>query len=173
MGAGAAQDGDAMTPLRQLWRRLQGTSARLEGARVLPALRVSTMIAFTESSFVWPEPWQTAVGALAETGDSVCRVGFGVSPLRDRIYVDGLYVHEGHRQRGCAAALLLAVVDLISVDGDPRLSLTPLHEVGTSTAFWHVLRQGRVPGLLVTRDVRVSEMAAESQRWKDRRSQSL
>lgn len=147
------------------WLRRLRTSVRRRSAS-LPALDVIVEVAFEQGSFVAPQPWQRAIGRLPAGQKVVCQVGFGVSPLCDRIYVDGLAVAEPYRRQGYASALLKAVVDRMSPQSQ-KLPVTALHEVWASTGFWSALREGAVPGLVVTRDVRASEMAEEARRWRD------
>lgn len=144
-------------------RRLRSSVRRV--TRPLSALDVIVEVAFEQGSFVAPQPWQRAIGRLPGGQEEVCRVGFGVSPLRDRIYVDGLAVAEPYRRQGYASALLKTMVDRMSPQGQ-RLPVTALHEVWASNGFWSALREGAVPGLVVTRDVRASEMAEEARRWR-------
>lgn len=106
-----------------------------------------------------------ATGMLKGNLQPVCHVSFGVSPLDDRIYVDSLEVQPEFRRQGFASALLKTVATHASPEGQV-LALTPLHEVWASHGFWNGLRSGNVPGLMVTRDVRVSEMAEEASRWR-------
>lgn len=133
--------------------------------RVPPVLDVDIEVDFVNGSFVAPNPWQRAVGRAPGHADPVCRVSFGVSPLQDRIYVDGLWVDEQFRRQGYAGALLLAVSERMSPLGN-RLAITPLHEVWTSTDFWFSLRCGGVSGLTVTTDLRAGDMGQEAQRWR-------
>lgn len=131
----------------------------------LPHLDVKIELDFESGSFVAPQPWQRARGRIADQSEAICRVGFGVSPLLDRIYVDGLEVDARYRRKGYASALLKALVDKVSPPAKP-LRITPLHEVWAAHEFWSSLRAGAVPGLVVTTDVRVSEMDEEAQRWR-------
>jgi hypothetical protein len=61
--------------------------------------------------------------------------------------------------------LLRAIAKACSTNGHV-LHVTPLHEVFGSSSFWAGLRAGQAPGLIVTQDIRVSEMDAEARRWK-------
>ncbi|MEY4563433.1 MAG: hypothetical protein RLZZ618_2710 [Pseudomonadota bacterium] len=130
-----------------------------------PHLDVDIGVDFVNGSFVAPNPWQRGVGRAAGHAVPVCRVSFGVSPLQDRIYVDGLWVDERFRRQGYASALLLTVADRMSPSGG-RLTITALHEVWTSIDFWSALRRGAVSGLTVTTDLRAGDMGQEAQRWR-------
>lgn len=133
------------------------------------SLRIGFEIAedFTQGSFVFPNPWQKAIGRATEGSQTVCRVGFGVSPIFDRIYVDGLHVEPEYRRKGYATSLLLEIVDSVARSNhSKRLPITALHEVWTSQLFWNALRSGRTPGLEVTSDIRVAEMHDEAKRWQ-------
>lgn len=147
-----------MLPFR---RRLRKPAAPIE----LPHLAVSFEVEFHQGSFVAPEPWRKASGFIDGVAAPICRVRFGVSPLMDRIYVDGLLVYESYRRQGYARALLAQLVDNWS-PSDKRLPVTALYELWSSTSFWDALRAGAVPGLVVTRDLRVQEMADEARRWR-------
>lgn len=135
----------------------------------LPHLDVQIEVQFENGSFVAPQPWQRATGRIADHSEPICRVGFGVSPLLDRVYVDGLEVDERYRRKGYASALLKALVDKVSPPAT-ALQVTPLHEVWAAHEFWSSLRAGAVPGLVVTTDVRASQMEQEAQRWRAQRS---
>jgi GNAT superfamily N-acetyltransferase len=131
--------------------------------RLLPAIELIVNNRFVFGSFVAPHPW-TYVKARALEGPVVGWVGYGLSPLFDRIYVDDLYIEPEFRRVGYASSLLLAVTKACSTNGNV-IPLTALHEVDASVRFWNRLRSGTVPGLVVTRDVRRTEMKAESRRW--------
>jgi GNAT superfamily N-acetyltransferase len=124
-------------------------------------------VAFTQGSLVFPNPWQRAIGRTAEGAQIVCRVEFGVSPIFDRIYVDGLHVEPEYRRKGYATSLLLEIVDSVARSNNSRrLPITALCEVWSSRSFWNALRSGQKPGLEVTRDIRVAEMPDEAKRWQ-------
>lgn len=130
----------------------------------LPLLSVEIKRAVHQSTFVAPNPWMRARGFLA-SGEVVCRLEFGISPINDRIYIDDLRVEASHRRQGYATALVVAVAEMHRSAGQ-LLSITALHETWDGLEFWGSLRRGRVAGLRVTKDVRISEMHAERQRWK-------
>lgn len=124
-------------------------------------------VEFTQGSFVFPNPWQKAIGRDAEGSQIVCRAGFGVSPIFDRIYVDGLHVEPEYRREGYATSLLREIVDSVARSNNgKRLPITALCEVWSSQSFWNALRSGRKPGLEVTGDIRVAEMHDEARRWQ-------
>ena len=116
---------------------------------------------------MFPNPWLRVLGRVEGCQQIICRVGFGVSPNNDRVYVDGLHVEREYRRKGFATSLLLAIVDTVSssINGK-KVPITALNEVHGSSAFWCSLRDGRVPGLTVTTDVRVGEMSDEASRWQ-------
>lgn len=130
----------------------------------LPPIEITVVERFLQHSFVYPNPWCEASGCTPGNKEMICRVGFGVSPLADRVYVSDLHVDELHRRRGYATALL-AEVARYAGKGIP-LAVTPLHESIAAHRFWTVLRAEARDGLIVTRDVRVSEMESEQQRWR-------
>lgn len=129
----------------------------------LPVLNVEVQLAVPQCTFVAPNPWMRACVRLT-SGEAVCRLGFGVSPINDRIYIDGLSVEASHRRRGYATALVFAVAFMHRSAGR-LLPITALHEALDGHAFWDALRAGRVAGLQVTKDVRASEVNGERQRW--------
>lgn len=135
-----------------------------DATKNLPAIDLTTALAFSEGSFVFPNPWQRAICRCRENGLAVCRLSFGVSPIRDRIYVDGVEVAQAHRRQGYGTALLLEVAKFCSPQR-PLLPITALNEVWASNEFWNALRDSKGHGLTVTRDVRVGEMEVESARW--------
>jgi len=134
------------------------------GSKLPPFLTVDVRRDSPGSSLVAPNPWMAALGRVAD-GAPVCRVGFGISPINDRIYVDGLNVDEEFRRCGYGGALLLAVVNLHR-SGGRRLPITALEETWSASAFWNSLRNGRIPGLQVTADLRASELDDERRRWR-------
>lgn len=139
--------------------------AFLKKASLLPKIELITETAFTDHSFVFPNPWQNALGQLPNSAVNICWVGFGVSPLNDRIYVDGLYVNSEYQRFGYATSLLQTLVAHASPVGK-SLPITALFETGSAVRFWNKLRERKLPGLLVTTDVRVGDMKAEAARWK-------
>lgn len=79
--------------------------------------------------------------------------------------MDDLKVDESRTRQGYGSALLKAVAVLAATPGAP-LPVTPLHETWVATGFWDRLRGEAVAGLVVTLDVRASEMSAEARRWR-------
>lgn len=138
--------------------------ARKQLSRDLPAIQLQAKPRPGGGSFVDPLPWMEAQ-AFNEAGTLVGRVNFGVSPVNDRIYVDGLHVEKDFRRRGYARSMLAEVAKLAS-SGNQQLPITALHEVPTSRGFWQGLRAGEVKGLVVTLDVRAGDMEAERERWR-------
>lgn len=134
-------------------------------SKPLPELKLVVQQAFVNGSFVAPNAWYRAEGWIPGGVSRVCKLSFGVSPLLDRIYVDELAVKAGHLRKGYASAILLAVAQHASPAGT-LLPVTALHELWTSHGFWDRLRQGRVPGLMLTQDLRVGDMEKEARRWK-------
>lgn len=128
---------------------------------------VEITVAYTQGSFVFPNPWQRAVGKTTGRSQAICCVGFGVSPISDCIYIDGLDVAQELRRRGYASNLLLKVVDFVAhLNNDNRYPITPLHETWSSQPFWNALRSRQVPGLEVNQNIRIAEMHDEAKRWK-------
>jgi hypothetical protein len=115
-------------------------------------------------SFVDPNPWFD-VAVFASKGEQVGRVGFGVSPLFECVYVDGLHIESQFRDQGYASSVLLTISRQCAAGGQP-LPITAMHEVGTSLGFWGKLRLGYVPGLTVTMDIRTGDHEPLRRRWR-------
>lgn len=113
-----------------------------------------------------PECAWHSVQAETADGKLVGHVSYGVSPLNDRVYVDGLKVVSEFRENGYATSTRVAMAKQCSPEGN-LMPMTPLHEVFASSGFWTKLREGAVPGLVVTQDVRASEMNEEAKRWRE------
>lgn len=115
-------------------------------------------------SFVDPNPWFD-VAMFASNGERVGRVGYGVSPLFECVYVDGLHIEPQFRDQGYASSVLLTISQQCAAGGQP-LPITAMHEVGTSLGFWGKLRLGCVPGLTVTMDIRTGDHEPLRRRWR-------
>jgi GNAT superfamily N-acetyltransferase len=131
----------------------------------LPQVVIRKLRERLHGSFVAPNLWIDVECFNHDCSAVVAHVNYGVSPLRDRIYIDGLEVEPQYRRQGYARSLLLTIAQQCSDPGQ-LMPVTALHELGSSNSFWQSLRNGRVPGLVVTTDVRVGEMDAEKQRWQ-------
>ena len=118
---------------------------------------------FTNGSFVFPNSWYR-VRARRADGQFVGDISYGVSPLNDRIYVDGVSVDAEFRRNGYAKGMLLAVSMQCSPAGK-LLPITALHETA-SHSFWNKMRKGAIPGLTVTQDIRAGDMKEEAKRWQ-------
>ncbi|MFG6431867.1 GNAT family N-acetyltransferase [Roseateles sp. LYH14W] len=97
---------------------------------------------------------------------AVCRVGFGVSPLDNEIYVDDLEVHPSLRRHGLARLLLKVVVERCSPPGKP-LPIAPLQASADSAPFWSALCEDCEPGLVIAPPMRRCEMRLAAQHWED------
>jgi len=89
----------------------------------------------------------------------VGRVAFDVSPLNDRIYVHEIEIDQRHRRRGYGTAALWQLSQKY------RQPITPIHIVGSALGFWAKARSLGPCGLIITEDLRVSEMDGERARW--------
>ncbi len=116
-------------------------------------------------SFVAPQPWQLATGSLDSRWDA-CRVGFGVSPIWDQIYVRDLEVVPELRRRGLAVALLTRVVHRCRVEGR-CLPVTPIQETIDSFGFWERLRCKPFPDLYILESIRLCDLDREAAQWHD------
>lgn len=110
-------------------------------------------------SFVRPNPWIQVYGSLPGSSDRICEVSYGVSPLSDRIYVDGPEVYDGFRERGYATELLVRVSRMAG--SGQLLPLTAMRETYLSQGFWDKLRERQPQGLVVTQDIRGEELDEE------------
>ena len=119
---------------------------------------------FTNGSFVFPNSWYR-VRARRADGQFVGDISYGVSPLNDRIYVDGVGVDAEFRRNGYAKGMLLAVAMQCSPAGK-LLPITALHETWGSQSFWNKMRRGAIPGVTVTQDIRAGDMVEEAKRWR-------
>lgn len=117
-------------------------------------------------TFVAPRRWQLATGYLPNSGEAVCRVGFGVSPLDNEIYVDDLEVQPSLRRRGLARLLLKIVVERCSPPGKP-LPIVPVKASADCVGFWDALRDDGEPGLAIGFPVRRCEMEKAAQYWAE------
>lgn len=84
----------------------------------LPPIKLVPTGDFTNGSFVAPNAWHN-VQAETPDGQAVGYVSYSVSPLNDRIYVDGLKVNQEFRERGYATSMLFAVAKQCSPGGAP------------------------------------------------------
>ncbi len=84
---------------------------------------------------------------------------YAISPLNDRVYVFEIEIAEEHRCRGYGTAFLW---HLSQTHSQP---ITAIQEVGSSLPFWNQARQLGGIGLIVTEEIRRSEMDAEARRW--------
>lgn len=132
--------------------------------RYLPEIRLQFHERHRIGSFVEPNPWMQALAYHPLTGALVARAGYGVAPLRDRIYVGDLHVEHALRRQGYATALLAAISDHVAGEHG-RLSMTPLHETWAARAFWDRMRELAPRSLPVTHDLRGSEMDDERLKW--------
>lgn len=108
-------------------------------------------------TFVGQGRWQLAAGYLRNPCEPACRVGFGVSPRGDEIYVDDLEVLPSLRRRGLARLLLKVVVERCSPPGKP-LPIVPVQISADSVGFWDALQVDNEPELPIGYSMRRCEM---------------
>lgn len=89
----------------------------------LPLAHLVATGGFTDGSFVAPNAWHR-VNAKTPEGELVGRVSYGVSPLRDRIYVDGLHVEGRQRRKGYGTSIPVEAAKVC-----PSVPMTALNEV--------------------------------------------
>ena len=85
---------------------------------------------------------------------------YAVSPLHDRIYVFKIEIAPKHQRRGYGLALLRYLANSY------ERPITPVHQAIGSYEFWFAARRMEAAGLVVTPDVRISEMDDEASRWQ-------
>lgn len=126
--------------------------------RSLPVVEVRLSIKEGAQNFVEPNPdFQASIlnGSMQEVGTAT----FGISPLDDTIYVYQIDVYPQHRRRGYALAFLSWL------SSEHHLPVTPVHIVGNALGFWSAARALPDQMLIVSKELRLSEMAAEKNRW--------
>ena len=134
--------------------------------KLLPRVVISQLRKQLPSSYVAPNPWIYAECFDQESAVRIARVDYGISPLRDRIYIGMIEVERSYWRQGYASSILLSIARQCSDPGQ-LMPITGLHEWETAAPFWDTLRRGHVQGLEVTMSViGESERAADRQRWK-------
>jgi hypothetical protein len=111
--------------------------------------------------FAAPNPWIHVKARLPGSTVEIGTAAFCVSPLNDRIYIGDIKIEEAFRRSHYGAALVHAMVR----HQEPLMPVTPIHVVFSSQEFWEALRRGRVDGVTITPQIRVSEMDQERERW--------
>lgn len=133
--------------------------------RLLPQLDLHKVHEDYRGSCVTPNPWIHMEGRLPGSDTVVVLIDYGISPLNDRIYVDGLKVAPGYQKQGYARSMLQTLSILCQTPGHPLMPVTPLQEVESAWSFWDDLRADNIPHLIVTRELAICEMVEEKQRW--------
>jgi hypothetical protein len=120
---------------------------------------MTTHCTVVPGSFFDPAPTLNAV--IVHEGQTVGEICYGVSPLRDRLYIDELAVAKPWTGRGFAQAALWQVWRA------HQLPLTPLMQRMDSLLFWATVRRRfAAAGVTLTQDLRNEELDAEQQRWQ-------
>lgn len=126
--------------------------------RNLPVVEVHLLIKEGPRTFVEPnQDFRASIlnGSMEEVGAAT----FGKSPLDDTIYVYQIDVYPQHRRRGYALSFLSWLYC------EHHLPVTPVHIVGSALGFWTAARALPDQMLIVSNELRASEMAAEKSRW--------
>lgn len=125
------------------------------------ALVVRFSEATVHRSFVSPNKWMRAEGRLIPSNENMCRVAFGISPLENCVYVDGLYVDPRFRRNGYGTQLLLA----ISLHKGRHLPIVVLQEAASSVEFWQSLRERCDSRIGPIRSLHATDFEAEQLSW--------
>lgn len=133
--------------------------------RPLPPVVIRRISSFLDGSFVAPNEWISVEVFNQDESVKVGMFNYGVSPLRDRIYVDGLNVVEAHQRKGFGSSALLTLAKQCS-DPEMLMPIAALHELYSAIGFWGALRNGYVPSLVVLMDIRTGDQAEEKRRWQ-------
>jgi hypothetical protein len=130
----------------------------------LPAITVAAT-ANHYKSFTAPNPDYKAT-IRRPTGDRIGTAAYALSPLDDRVYLFRVEIEAAHRRQGYGLALLWYLARTY------ERPITPVHQAIGSYEFWSAARQLEAAGLVVTGDVRISEMDDEASRWGHLRPQA-
>jgi hypothetical protein len=130
----------------------------------LPAIKLTTT-ANHYKSFTAPNPDYKATIHRAD-GKQIGTAAYALSPLDDRVYLFRIEIEAVHRRRGYGLALLWYLAKTY------ERPITPVHQAIGSYEFWFAARRMEAAGLVVTTDVRISEMDDEASRWQHLRPQA-
>ncbi|WP_137958838.1 hypothetical protein [Burkholderia sp. 4M9327F10] len=110
-----------------------------------------------------PNPvWETMICDVA--GKKVGEATFGLSPLRDHLYIYRLEVSEPVRRKGYGLAFLVLLHNTY------RVPLTPIVETHCAEQFWDTARELRPVGLEVTPGRSRADVLEELARWRHLRA---
>ncbi|OAS07811.1 hypothetical protein AYO08_10620 [Pseudomonas putida] len=120
----------------------------------------------TERSVVYPgtflDPAPSITATIELHSQPVGEICYGVSPLRDRVYIDDLVINQASKRRGLGQAALWQLWRT------HRLPLTPLSQALGSGLFWATVRRRfSAAGATITQDLRNEEQDAEQLRWQN------
>ncbi len=143
------------SPIRDFFQRRQATSLDKRAAGVeLITLRSECV----RGNFVFPG--RDIEAAVDFSGQTVGWISYGISPLKDRVYINDFHISPAHQRHGLGIAALWRLWQF------HRVSLTPLHEVGSSVGFWEKARRRFAgAGVELTKDVRTGDQSREQERW--------
>ena len=106
-------------------------------------------------------PAPTVTATIEHHTQMVGEICYGISPLRDRLYINELEVTRSWTRRGFAQA---ALWQLWCVH---QLPLTPLSQTIRSGLFWATVRRRfAAAGVTLTQDLRNEELDTEQRRWE-------
>ncbi|UST77176.1 GNAT family N-acetyltransferase [Pseudomonas siliginis] len=89
---------------------------------------------------------------VVRDGQRVGYIEYGLSPLKDRLYISDYKILDSHRRQGLGQAALWCLYR------QHGLALATMHEVGTSLGFWSKIeRRFAAAGVHLQRDIRTGE----------------
>jgi hypothetical protein len=110
-----------------------------------------------------PNPvWETAIFSIV--GEKVGEATFGLSPLRDHLYIYRLVVSEPVRRRSYGLAFLVLLHNTY------RVPVTRIVETHCAEQFWDTAREWRPVGLEVTTGRSRADVQEELARWRHLRA---
>ncbi len=113
----------------------------------------------SRGTFVFPG--RDMFASIELEGQRVGGICYGISPLKDRIYISDFRIDPSHQRCGVGFAALWRLWRL------HQMPLTPMHEVGTSIGFWAKARKRFAnAGVELTKDVRTGDQSSEQERWQ-------
>lgn len=143
-------------PLREFLCRRRAAKLNAKASAIQLVIERSESL---RGNFVFPGPDITV--SIHFNDHDVGRIDYGVSPLDDGIYISNLQIDSEFRRRGVGLAALWQLWRQY------ELPLTPMHEIGTSIAFWQKARRcfAKAGGEL-KHEIRSAELYSEQQRWE-------
>lgn len=116
------------------------------------------------------DEWDTFTGPgtafnaaiISANGVEVGHIGFGLSPLGDRLYVHKIDIDPAHQGAGFGTSCLWWLWQRYGH------AITPIHIYGSALGFWSKSCRLEPCGLVIAQELRTGHLEAEQRRWKDR-----